>query len=133
MFPIALLFLCIQNNSIEIALWQNTYLSCRVVGRSGNPVGRSSNPMFAKEKGFCSFTFMLKSVGGGTPWFRRLCPVYVTNDSCQHVNPRQRTPPSVWSTTINGSNAAPHQSIPSTLNIDYLLWHTQLIVCGVKY
>ena len=23
--------------------------------------------------------------------------------------------------------------IPSTLNTDYLLWHTQLIVCAVKY
>ena len=23
--------------------------------------------------------------------------------------------------------------IPSTLNNDYLLWHTQLIACGVKY
>ena len=23
--------------------------------------------------------------------------------------------------------------IPSTLNNDYLLWHTQLIVCAVKY
>ena len=23
--------------------------------------------------------------------------------------------------------------IPSTLNTDYLLWHTQLIVCVVKY
>ena len=37
MFPIALLFLCIQNNSIALALWQNTYLSCRAVGRSENP------------------------------------------------------------------------------------------------
>ena len=23
--------------------------------------------------------------------------------------------------------------IPSTLNTDYLLWHTQLIVCAVRY
>ena len=23
--------------------------------------------------------------------------------------------------------------IPSTLNTDYILWHTQLIVCAVKY
>ena len=27
----------------------------------------------------------------------------------------------------------PKLYIPSTLNTDYLLWHTQLIVCAVKY
>ena len=29
-------------------------------------------------------------------------------------------------------NIAPSLYIPSTLNTDYLLWHTQLIVCAVK-
>ena len=30
-------------------------------------------------------------------------------------------------------NIAPKLCIPSTLNTDYLLWHTQLIGCTVKY
>ena len=32
-----------------------------------------------------------------------------------------------------GLKSKPKLYIPSTLNHDYLLWHTQLIVCAVKY
>ena len=38
-----------------------------------------------------------------------------------------------WCFVIGRLWRRPKSYIPSTLNTDYLLWHTQLIVCAVKY
>ena len=79
--------------------------------------------------------------------FSRLVGTYAISWKCNDLDPLilGSDPCDIWATPntmdhgiqvrasiTKGSKPPPKLYIPSTLNIDLILWHTQYIVCAVK-